>query len=151
MINWSTKNILNASDDIILQQVNCRGVMGLGLANAIYEKWPNVRSEYKMYCQGKTPRDLLGDVQYVKVCDNKIVANIFGQLDYGHDKDVVYTSYTALSEAFKKIAADYGDHSIAIPCYIGCGLGRGQWQVVHQLIKEYLGQCNVTIYTNTEG
>lgn len=35
-------NILDYKEDIIVQQVNCRGVMGSGLAKQIMNKYPSV-------------------------------------------------------------------------------------------------------------
>ncbi|WP_370956757.1 hypothetical protein AB3239_10910 [Bacillus subtilis] len=47
MIKIVKGNILDASEDIIVQQVNCKGVMGAGLAKAILNKYPNVKKEYQ--------------------------------------------------------------------------------------------------------
>ncbi len=41
MVKIVKGNILNATEDIICQQVNCMGIMGAGLAKQI-----NVMSEY---------------------------------------------------------------------------------------------------------
>ena len=40
----------------ICQQVNCRGVMGAGLAKQIRDKWPVVFDEYKKICGTRQTR-----------------------------------------------------------------------------------------------
>ena len=49
MINIVKGNILNATEDIICQQVNCKGVMGAGLAKQIKEKYPEVFESYSEF------------------------------------------------------------------------------------------------------
>lgn len=80
-------------DTIICQQVNCRGVMGAGLAKQIRDKWPVVFEEYVKVCNPKK----LGDFQVVQVAPQLYVANLFGQLNYGRDKR--QTNYAALGTA----------------------------------------------------
>lgn len=126
-----TGNLLYIDADIICQQVNCQGVMGAGLAKAIREKWPVVYSEYKKLCDSKTPEELLGKIQLIRVEPNKYVLNIFGQLGYGRDK--VYTDYSALEEAFKSIEKDFKDYTIAMPELLGCGLAGGDPVKVKEL------------------
>ena len=46
MIKIIEGNILNAEEDIICHQVNCRGKMGSGLAKQIRDKYPDVYKEY---------------------------------------------------------------------------------------------------------
>ena len=42
MIKYIKGDILNVTEGIIVQQVNCFGVMGAGLAKQIRDKWPSV-------------------------------------------------------------------------------------------------------------
>ena len=46
MIKTVIGDILDSTKDCICQQVNCHGVMGAGLAEAIAKKWPLVKSLY---------------------------------------------------------------------------------------------------------
>ena len=45
MIKTVVGDLLDATEDIIVQQVNCRSVMGSGVAKAIYTRWPEVKTE----------------------------------------------------------------------------------------------------------
>ena len=131
-------DILNIDSDVIVQQVNCQGVMGSGLAKQIRDKYPVVYEEYKEYCKNVKPEELLGFHQIVKVEDSKFVVNIFSQLHYGRSKHIVYTNYEALERAINIviIKLDMSNaKSIAFPKNIGCGLANGDWNKVYQIIK----------------
>lgn len=137
-------DILEADVDVICQQVNCRGVMGAGLAKQIAKKWPEVKEQYIEYCKSKTQPELLGDIQTVEV-DNgkKKVCNVFGQFSYGRDRQ--YTDYKALKRAIEKVNQTFEGKTIAFPHGFGCGLAGGDWDVVQMFIEEGLRSCNVVI------
>ena len=61
--------------------------MGSGVAKYIKEKYPEVFKEYKEYCKSTNSKSLLGNVQFCKANDNKIIANLFGQHEFGRFKD----------------------------------------------------------------
>ena len=61
-------DILCATTGYICHQVNCRNVMGSGVAKSIYTKYPEVKSEYHRFCSlAKSPYDLLGQAQIVPI------------------------------------------------------------------------------------
>lgn len=151
MIKIIPGNILDATEDIICHQVNCQNVMNSGLAKLIKEKYEVVEEAYRYICDQHTPKQLLGRAQIVKCDDGKYVANIFGQLKYGRDKQ--YTDYKAFSDGLSSVftsttTGGYKGKTIAIPYGIGCGLGGGDWNTVYQLIEAIaeLYKQDVTIY-----
>lgn len=147
MVKYEFKDILDSTDDIIIQQVNCQNVMGSGLAKQIYTKWPVVKRHYHEYCYAVgSPYDLLGKVQYVSIDEGRYVANIFGQLNYGRCKGICYTSYEHLEVGLKSISERFPQKSFAIPYGIGCGLANGDWGIVEDLINIYFGGLRATIY-----
>ena len=124
---------------MVCHQVNCRGVMGAGLAKQIKMKHPGVFNNYKDKCrQIAVGIGGLGDVQFCSELANSgyIVANIFGQYDYGRTR--TYTDYEALRKAFTVIAQAFPTYTIRIPYMIGCGLAGGSWDVVTRIIEETL-------------
>lgn len=146
MITYKTGDILNAKENLILQQVNCRGVMGSGLAKQIADKWPLVKKSYQIVCNNAIPYDLLGKIHSVRINKDRYVVNVFGQLNYGRNKNVVYTDYDALRKAFESIALYHPDKTIAIPYKFGCGLANGDWNIVLKLIEEFFKDFDVIIY-----
>lgn len=141
-----TKDILNVKQGIIVQQVNCKGVMGEGLAKQIRQAYPQVYTSYMKACSMYTPRQLLGMVQFVRVADDLFICNFFTQLDFGFCVAKVFTDYTAFELALNKLALKIGhDTPIYIPYRIGCGLAGGNWKVIEELIDVTLCDHNVTI------
>lgn len=120
--------------------------MGAGLAKQLRDKYPGLYEEYKKYFNFANSKSLLGDCQLVLVSDGKIIANLFGQLDYGRDKQ--YTNYNALKQALA-LAFNFAKEnkmSVAIPYGLGCGLAGGDWKEVYKIIKEVFDDYDVTIY-----
>lgn len=157
MIIIKEENILNAEETIIVQQVNCIGKMGAGLAKSIMQKYDNVRPSYfefhkKMMNSGLTSNDLLGMVQYIKTHDKKIIANIFGQefIRKNRDDKETYTKKYSLLCGIEKVKekAEKYNLNIAIPYKIGCGLAQGNWEEIYSEIEKIFknSKVNVTIY-----
>lgn len=138
---YKTGNLLEADEQIIVHQVNCQGVMGAGLAKAIRNKWPQVYDKYRRVCTEHAPDELLGKVLPVTVGD-KIILNVFGQLNYGKG---LQTSYEALEIALRKIECKYMFQKIAFPLNIGCGLAGGDWHTVSSMIDKIFGS-NAVVY-----
>lgn len=152
MITIVQGNILNAIEDIICHQVNCRGIMGGGLAKQIKNKYPEIYKEYKELCDSKPfQEDLLSSLQVCKTKDGKYIANLFGQINYGiHERQ---TDYMALKLSLKSLIVEcynpssvLENKSIALPYNIGCGLAGGDWNIVYKIIEEVFINYNVTIY-----
>ena len=152
MITVKQGNILDANEDIICQQVNCKNVMGAGLALQIKSKYPEVERAYHEICAIYKPNKLLGYAQMITCHDGKNIVNIFGQLNYGRDKQ--YTDYEALwsglDSVFTSVATvgKYKGKTVAIPYGIGCGLAGADWSVVYQMLVELTTHYDydVTIY-----
>lgn len=143
-------NILSPNKEnkcvVVCHQVNCRGVMGAGLAKQIRKKHPYVYDLYRDKCiQIQNGIGGLGDVQFCSALEYSgyVVANIFGQDGYGRDKQ--YTDYNALRKAFAHIAQAFPHDTIRIPYKMGCGLGGGEWPAVLQIIEETLGANDVHV------
>ncbi|KTF59863.1 MULTISPECIES: macro domain-containing protein [Bacillus amyloliquefaciens group] len=153
MIVYKTGDILMATEDIICHQVNCKGVMGAGLAKQIRNKYPKCYVEYKEYV-GKWGYDatvLLGGVYYYRDKSGKVIANLFGQ--NGFERENQQTDYTSLRRAFHNVKGNvtgiddqYGGKSVAIPYGIGCGLAGGNWDVVQEIIDEVFVDYGVSVY-----
>lgn len=148
MIKIVEGNILNATEDIIGHQVNCQGVMGAGLAKQIKAKYSDVYKEYSMYCDShkRDRQQLMGQCYIIETDDNKYIANLFGQLDYGRNER--QTNYVALELALKKLKDIAYEHnkSVALPYGIGCGLAGGNWSIAYGLIQYIFEDYEVTLY-----
>lgn len=136
-------DLLESDAKYICHQVNCKGVMGSGIAKAIADKWPSVKEQYVKLCKSVPEKELIGKAFACEIAPGKHVINIFGQTDYGRTSKL-YTDYDALSAAFEAMRL-YVQGSIAFPYKFGCGLANGDWSTVERLIVDHLGDFDVTI------
>lgn len=131
---------------IVCHQVNCRGVMGAGLAKQIRDLFPMLYEYYQETCRRHTPEELLGETLYYAVNYrgyDYTIANIFGQVNYGRRGR--FTDYAAVRNALRKMRPMTDTHlgirpstRIRIPYKMGCGLGGGNWDVILSIIQEEL-------------
>lgn len=145
MITYHNGDILESDADVICHQVNCKGVMGAGLAKQIREAWPCVYEEYKDFCDIGDAE--LGTIQICRI-GGRAVVNMFAQDGYGTDRQ--YTDYNALRICLSNVRDIFKDYVIAIPHGIGCGLGGGDWNIVNTIIEEVFGgpehRANIQIW-----
>lgn len=145
MIRIVSGNLLDAKEDIICHQVNCRGVMGSGVAKAIRDRWPDVYRAYKAHVHIHAP-ELLGTAFLVPINNHtQAIINLFAQNDYGTHKR--QTDYNAFYNCLEDVRDSVSRHcSIAFPYGIGCGLGGGSWDVIYAMICDVLGDRDIVIY-----
>lgn len=140
------KDILQSKEEIVGHQTNCKGKMGAGIALVIRNAFPKAYDEYKSYCNIEDDFSIFGTCQVVKVEENKYVANIFGQ--YGYSRTTQSTNYDKVRSSLlelKKFAYE-NSLSVALPQYMGCKLGGGDWNEVHRIIEEvFYSDCKVPI------
>ena len=152
MIHIVKGDLLDSSCDYICHQVNCRGVMGAGVAKQIRERWPWVFSSYLAYCErsksrGESP---LGNIWGVRIDHDdrnpQWVVNMFAQEDYGYYGGR-FTSYDAFAKCLETMRDRLPkDKTIGFPKNIGCGLGGGDWIVILGMITTILEDFEVYIY-----
>jgi O-acetyl-ADP-ribose deacetylase (regulator of RNase III) len=126
-------DLLDFKRGILVQQVNCRGAMGRGLALAIRQKWPVVYSDYrKQFSAGELK---LGTVRFVKVAPELYVCNLAGQDRWGTDSPK--TDLGAYSLAWPIVSLEAVKLSLPVyaPWMFGCGLAGGDWSVVQPMIE----------------
>jgi O-acetyl-ADP-ribose deacetylase (regulator of RNase III) len=128
-------NLLTIESGIICHQVNCKGVMGAGLAKSLREKYPVCFTSYSKYC--KEGKFLLGMVQFVKVNPGLYICNMAGQNGYGIGKR--QTDYDALTVCLNKLHTKSIELGLTpyLPYKMGCGLAGGGWNVVGNLIRTH--------------
>ena len=149
------KDITEVDEGIICHQINCRGVMGAGLAKRIREKFPQVYKDY-MYAF-KTGNLWLGNVLITSCVSKSLnrvyVASLCGQHNYGRDKQ--YTDYPAVEQCLKTVQY-FKDHTLEkrgenLPVYIpfsmGCTLGGGDWFTVENIIKQFIPDAVIAEYS----
>ena len=136
-------DLLKVDVDVIAHQVNCKGVMGAGLARQVREQFPAVYEAYRRACNNVAKSsDLLGKIQI-----KQGIVNLFAQDGYGTDRR--YTDYKALATCLNKLALYMTEHkmkTLALPYGLGCGLAGGDWKVVHEIIRDIFTPSEITVY-----
>lgn len=148
MITIVKGNLLQAREEIIAHSCNCQSKMGSGVAWQIRNKFPRVYNEYRNLCNGiNNKEDLLGHCQIIRVNDDKYVANLFGQLNYGYDGEL-YTDVPKLKEALIKleIRAKHNKKSVAMPYKIGSDRGGADWDEVYAILEKVFIDYPLTLY-----
>ena len=130
---------------VIGHVVNDLGKMGAGVAKALKDKWPLVKSEYVKW--HKTNDHLgqpfeLGKVQFVFVSMDVVVANIIGQhgIKTNNKTGVPPVRYEAIREgcAYISRACKHYNATAHFPYLMGCDLAGGDWDIVEKIIQEEL-------------
>lgn len=138
-------NLLDCTENIIVHQTNCQGVMGSGLAKQIKAKYKEVFNGYYHYCKTNEPTKILGSALICEANDGKYIANVFGQLGYGEG---LQTDYAALENALKEVYefAKEKNLSVAFPYKLSCGLAGGDWTKVEEMLNTIFTDVEAKIY-----
>lgn len=148
MVTIVTGDLFEATEAVIGHQVNCRAVMGSGVAKEVKRRYPEVFAEYTRFCQ-EHKADLLGSCQIVKLAGRRhsYVANLFGQKNFGSDGKK-YTDDTALRRALEQLYefAKGERVAVALPYKIGCDRGGGDWDTVLGVLQEIFTDVDMVLY-----
>ena len=145
-------DLLDIRGGYLLNQVNCQGAYGSGVAGQISKKWPDVRQAYidKVKEDGKGWH-LLGEILTVPAVtvgqgyQDTNVVHLFAQDTYGSAG--IHTNYNAFIAAlatFKTFIRD-SEGCTYIPYKIGCGLGGGNWDKISKIIEFVIPDAIVCI------
>lgn len=132
MIKYVKQDLSAITRGVVAHGVNCKGVMGSGVAAALRSAHPIIFVRYKQLCDmyEKTPEWLIGTVDFVDVRPDTelIIANCFTQESFGRSGGP-YADAEAIKLSVQKamlLAKELG-----LPFYmpkIGCGLGGLSWE-----------------------
>ena len=134
--------------NIFCHQTNCKGVMGSGIAKQIRLKYPAVDSRNSDFCKTNP----LGKILVVRVGPERFCVNLYGQDDYGRQRDKVYTNYEALQKALDTLADRLNNSSIpdswkiGFPNRMSCGLGNANWTKIRTMIEGFADKVRQDVY-----
>lgn len=166
MIKVIDGDLFTTDARIIAHSVNCRGVMGSGVALQVHQKFPHIFFQYKKFCDdmnrfhksnllgsmlpvSTNPMDRYIPTKYAK----QIICNLFTQENYGFGKR--QTDYDAFKSALINMNQFIDDEldgkaTIAMPYKIGCFRGGGDWGIVLPMIEEVFSDKEVLLYRRDE-
>ncbi len=135
-------DIFASQAQVIVNPVNCRGVMGAGLALAFKQRYPEMFAAYVQECQGGQLR--IGQPALYRASQPWILN--FPTKDHWRDP----SKLEYIEQGLQFLATNYhqlGITSIAFP-KLGAGHGLLPWNEVGPLMAGYLAplDCETTIY-----
>ena len=145
-IHYVVGDIFASQTQGIVNPVNCRGVMGAGLALAFKQRYPEMFAAYVQECQSGQLR--IGHPTLYRASQPWILS--FPTKDHWRSP----SKLEYIEQGLQFFATSYqqlGIHSIAFP-KIGAGHGKLSWSVVGPLMAHYLEplDCEVIIYVESE-
>jgi O-acetyl-ADP-ribose deacetylase (regulator of RNase III) len=133
MIERRAGDILAADTEALVNTVNCRGVMGRGVALLVKRAYPEVFRSYRAACeQGEVQPGRMHVVPIVRVTDQRYVIN-FPTKRHWKARARLQDIEVGLAALVAEIKARE-IRSVAIPA-LGCGNGGLDWNVVRPLIE----------------
>lgn len=131
--------------DVIVNPVNCQGVMGKGLALQFKKRYPECYPGYKQYCDQKMLRPgLLHWVQLPTGCPQRYVLN-FPTKDHWRNPSRLEWIEAGL-QRFCHSYTRYGIRNAAFPA-LGCGEGGLSFdEQVLPLMKRYLDPLPIYVW-----
>ncbi len=131
---------------IVVHICNDLGKWGKGFVLAISKRWKSPEAIYKKTFAG-IKKPVLGEVQFVPVEKDIVVANIIGQKGIRSPRDTKSPApicYASVRQGLIAVAeyALQQNASVHMP-RIGCGLAGGRWEEIEPIIEETLTQKNI--------
>ena len=144
MITFLTGNIFDSTTEALVNPVNCKGVMGAGLAAQFKRRFPANFTAYKQVCDqnGLVPGKIFVFTNpQTPPTNHKYIINFPTKDHWKHPSSYHYISdgLITLAEAIHQNKLS----SIAIPA-LGAGCGGLDWVVVKAMLNEYLSGLSNT-------
>ena len=130
---------------VVMHVCNYVGRWGRGIVLAVSKLSPDPESAYRRWFRAKTSDEgtpfQLGAVQFVRVNERMVVANMIGQHDVVRRDGRPPHRLEAVREAVGTALDRASGEGWEVQCpRIGCSLGGGSWGVVSQMLQEELAR-----------
>lgn len=151
MVKYIKGDVLKCEATLVAHQVNVFGVMGGGIAAAI---WPLLTPESQRAYEEKCQYDMhqpitewMGGIQIMQTKHEELtICNLFTQ--FPAPVDGTLTAYGYLWQALDLLrvyAVLNGYDIVAVPARIGCGIAGGDWDKVQRIIHEVYDDSGITM------
>ena len=131
---------------IIPHCCNNIGAFGAGVALSLANQWPNVKRQYLRWYKSKQAFSL-GNVQFVRVEDTILIANLLGQEGIRVKGGTPPVRYGAIRKGLKKVArkALGSGASIHMP-KMGSKLAGGSWETIEAIVQDTLVDKGINVF-----
>jgi O-acetyl-ADP-ribose deacetylase (regulator of RNase III) len=126
-------NIFESGCDVLVNPVNCMGVMGAGLALQVKQAFPDVFKAYRKAClAGKLKPGLMHVTQTGRESPRYVIN--FPTKRHWREASRIEDIESGLEELVETLLKLRGAKTVAVPA-LGCGLGGLAWPDVKRLIE----------------
>ena len=140
------KDIFRSGAQVLVNPVNCVGVMGAGLAKQFREKYPTMYKNYRADC--KCGRYRPGWVYMEHVYDGHFIANMATKNDWRDPSETKWV-IEGIRQLRETLDSTPKLQSVAIP-RIGCGLGGLDWNDIRPFIIAGMTGCRCDVWVDGE-
>lgn len=141
MIEFTKGDMFKIPVDVRVNTVNCKGVMGAGVALAFKNKYPEMYKDYKKACHEGIVRP--GSMYVWKNLLGDWVINFPTKRDWREPSR--YEDILSGLEDLRNYLKALGPITLALPA-LGCGHGGLDWEKVSSMIKEKLSDLDARIF-----
>ncbi|WP_243471942.1 macro domain-containing protein [Winogradskyella sp. MH6] len=143
MIKFVKGNFFDFDADIMINTVNCVGVMGAGAALQFKTKFPKMFKDYALACSKGEVKIGKGHIWKEDNMFKSLTIINFPTKDHWKNP----SEYIFIEKGLtwlKEILQSYNNLTVTVPA-LGCGHGGLDWSIVKELIKKELSDSNNTI------
>ena len=145
MVVKTEGDLLQSSAHALVNPVNCRGVMGKGLARGFADTFPEILPAYRAVCRDGRLRP--GRVQLLTRPDGRIVANAATKDDWRAPARLAWVDQ-ALAELHTKLRAR-AVPTVAVPLLGAGNGGLDRATVIARVERVFAADPDMTIYLYT--
>lgn len=132
---------------IIAHICNDIGKWGRGFVLAISKKWKEPENEYLWWWFNISGDFEMGEVQFVDVGNDIVVANMIGQKGIKKEGCNPPIRYGAVDTCLKRVSEKALEINAEVHMpRIGCGLAGGKWEEIEPLIKKNLLNKGINVH-----
>lgn len=145
MLHFVDKTIFEVEDTkVLINTINCVGVMGKGLALKFKKEYPENFKVYKNHCKNKKIN--IG-VIFSHMENDKIIMNFPTKIHWKDSSqyEYIFKGLKTLRSMLISLSKTHPNTIVAIP-KLGCNNGKLEWDKVKELIISALFDIKLTIY-----
>ncbi len=139
MIEVIKGNLFDYKGDILINTVNCVGIMGKGIALEYKNRFPKMFQSYKKACKNN---EVHPGKLHIWRTNTEWIINFPTKRHWRNDS--LYEDIGLGLKSLRKYLEDYGELTVLMPP-LGCGNGNLKWNNVLTLIKDQLFDIKATI------
>lgn len=139
MITERKVSVFNAGCDAMVNTVNCKGIMGAGLALEFKMRYPELFEQYQYDCKNRKVK--IGEIRKY-VIDGAIILNFPTKYDWKYPSQLSYVEKGL--DYFLEHYKEWGVSTVAMPP-LGCNNGQLDINVVKKAIHDKLADIDMEV------